>query len=134
MSFIYLEQHGERTGISGICVDPVKRNLFCLMTIFQRFRCREPQVDGICMCPYRITYYIKFLLYWAESPRDHVDALLSFKYQPTISINDMPHMVARHGNLCTYDKMFFLYKDRVADPSFSNMQGADRLWGIDCGV
>ena len=94
------------------------------MTIFQRFR--ELQVDGTCMCPYRVTYYIKCLLYWAESPRDHVDALLSFKYQPTISINDMPYMVARLGNLCTYDKMFFPYKDRVANPTFSNM------WGTGC--
>ena len=89
-------------------------------------------MDGICMCPYCVTYYIKCLLYWAESPHDHVDALLSFKYQPTISINDMPHMVARHGNLCTYDKMFFPYKDRVADPSFSNMRGAGCLRGASC--
>ena len=94
-------------------------------------------MDGICMCSYHVTYYIKCLLYWAESPRDHVDALLSFKYQPTISINDMPYMVARHGNLCTYDKMFFPYKDRVADPSFSNMRGVGCCLqgvGIDCGV
>ena len=34
------------------------------------------------MCPHRVTYYIKCLLR-AESPHDHVDALLSFKYHPT---------------------------------------------------
>ena len=34
-----------------------------------------------------------------------------------MSVNDMAHMAARHGNLCTYGKMFFPYKDRVADPT-----------------
>ena len=33
----------------------------------------------------------------------------------------MPHVVARHGNLCTYGKMFFPYKDRVADPTDENI-------------
>ena len=73
------------------------------------------------MCPYCVTYYIKCLLYLAESLHDHVDTLLSFKYQQTISINDMPHMVARHGNLCTYGEMFFPYESRVADPTDENI-------------
>ena len=73
------------------------------------------------MSPYCVTYYIKCLLYWPESLREHVDALLSFKYQPTISINDMPYMVARHGNLCTYGDIFFPYEGRVADPTDENI-------------
>ena len=72
------------------------------------------------ICPHRVTYYIKCLLR-TESPRDHVDALLSFKYQPTISINDMLHMVAQHGNLRTSGEMFFPYKGRVADPTDENI-------------
>ena len=30
-------------------------------------------------------------------------------------------MIARHGNLCTYGKMFFPYKDRVAHPTDENI-------------
>ena len=33
----------------------------------------------------------------------------------------MPHMVARHGNLCTYGEMFFPYEGRVADPTNDNI-------------
>ena len=35
----------------------------------------------------------------------------------------MPHMVVRHGNLhvCTYGKMFFPYKNIVADPTDENI-------------
>ena len=92
-------------------------------------------MDGTCMCPYRVIYYIKCLLYWTESPRDHVDALLSFKYQPTISIN-MPHMVARHGNLCTYGKCFSHIKIEWQIRVFlicGVRVVVCRVQGIDCG-
>lgn len=50
------------------------------------------------MCPHGIVYAAKNLLR-AESPRDHVDLLLSLRYMPTITICDIPGFVARHGNI-----------------------------------
>ncbi|XP_006825073.1 uncharacterized protein LOC102807716 [Saccoglossus kowalevskii] len=64
-------------------------------------------------CPHRIVYAVKFLIR-AESPRDHVDLIRSFKVQPSVVIVDMPHMVARHGNI-RHPQMFHPYDDRVAE-------------------
>ncbi|XP_006812748.1 uncharacterized protein LOC102801656, partial [Saccoglossus kowalevskii] len=70
-------------------------------------------------CPHRIVYAVKFLIR-AESPRDHVDLIRSFKVQPSVVIVDMPHMVARHGNI-RYPQMFHPYDGRVAESTSENI-------------
>ena len=76
------------------------------------------------LCPHGVIYCIKSLLR-AGSPRDHVDALLSFKYQPTVAINDMPHMVGRHGNKRPQGNMFFPFEGRIAEPTEDNVERAN---------
>jgi len=56
---------------------------------------------------------IKFLLR-GESPRDHVDMLLSFDHQPTLTVCDIPSFVARHGNKRKRN-MFYPNKGRFAE-------------------
>ena len=78
------------------------------------------------LCPHQITYYIKNLLR-AESTRDHVDALQSFRHQPSIAVNDMPHMIAGHArSRFGANKMFSPYDGRVAECTEENMDRAER--------
>jgi len=51
------------------------------------------------LCPHGICYGIKSLLR-AESVRDHipVDMIMSLRYQPTVIMNDLSNLTARHGN------------------------------------
>ena len=48
-------------------------------------------------CIHGICYYVKFLNR-SESPRDYVDGLLSMKHLPNVTIIDMAHILAKHGN------------------------------------
>ena len=66
-------------------------------------------------CPHKVVYALKFILR-AEGPRDYIDLLLCFKYQPTIVICDMAHMVASHGNV-RQPGMFSPFEGRLAEPS-----------------
>ena len=56
-------------------------------------------------CTHGVVYYFN-LLFWAESARDHVDALLSFKRFPTCYISDVAGQVARHMNNRTKQQFF----------------------------
>lgn len=67
-------------------------------------------------------YALKFLLR-AESPRDYVDILLSLQHQPTVTLVDMAHMVAAHGN-ARISGMFQPHQGRVAEATASNVQAA----------
>jgi len=49
------------------------------------------------LCPHGICYGIKSLLR-AESVRDHIDMIMSLRYQPTVIMNDLSNLTARHGN------------------------------------
>lgn len=71
-------------------------------------------------CPHGIVYGIKFLLR-GESPRDHIDLLLSLKHQPTVTICDIPGFVSRHGNK-RKPGMFSPHDGRFAEPNESNIQ------------
>lgn len=69
-------------------------------------------------------YALKFVLR-AEGPRDYVDILLSMEYQPTITVVDMAHMVATHGNI-RKPYMFAPYEGRIADANIENIERAER--------
>ena len=43
-------------------------------------------------------------LFRGESPRDHVDLLLSITHQSTLTVCDIPGCVANHGNQHTRNK------------------------------
>ena len=70
-------------------------------------------------CPHGVVYGIKFLLR-GESPRDHVDILLSLKFQPTVVISDIPSFIARHGNKRKQD-MFWPNDGRFVEANKSNI-------------
>ncbi|XP_064630616.1 uncharacterized protein LOC135489270 isoform X2 [Lineus longissimus] len=48
-------------------------------------------------CPHGIVYSMKNLLR-SESPRDYMDLLRSMKHRPNISVIDIAHLLAAHGN------------------------------------
>ena len=73
-------------------------------------------------CPHGVVYGLKFCLR-AESPRDHIDVIMSMASQPPIVINDMPHVVARHGNR-RRKGMFSPYEGRLAEPTIQNIEAA----------
>ena len=77
-------------------------------------------------CLHGIVYYVKFLIR-AESCRDYVDGLLSFKHIPNVVIVDMAHILARHANTTrkadtlrlgkgdANGNLFFPFDGRIAD-------------------
>lgn len=71
------------------------------------------------VCPHGIVYGLKFLLR-GESPRDHVDMLLSFSHMPTLSVCDIPSFVARHGNN-RRPNLFSPHFGRFAAPTEQNI-------------
>lgn len=74
-------------------------------------------------CPHKVVYAIKFVLR-TEGPRDYIDLLLSMRYQPTIVIVDMAHMVAAHGNI-RKPGMFSPFDGRLAATTTSNVRAAE---------
>ena len=73
-------------------------------------------------CPHGVVYAVKFLLR-GESPRDHVDILLSFYAQPTLWICDIPGFVASHGNKRKAD-LFQPNRGRFAEETEDNVSRA----------
>lgn len=71
-------------------------------------------------CPHKIIYAVKPLVR-AESVRDHVDVVLSLAHVPTITINDMPNMTARHGN-CRIPELFSPHEGRLAEATEETLQ------------
>ncbi|KAL7396910.1 hypothetical protein ABVT39_013480 [Epinephelus coioides] len=82
-------------------------------------------------CTHGVVYYVNFL-FWAESARDHVDGLLSFKSFPTVYISDVAGQVARHINNRTQQKYFQPNDGRLCAPSKQNIQAAlDKKLEVD---
>ena len=52
--------------------------------------------------------------------RDHVDMVLSFNHQPTLVINDVPGMTAKHGNK-RKENMFSPHEGRFEAPTEENL-------------
>ena len=48
-------------------------------------------------CTHGVIYYLNCIRR-AEGVRDYIDAMLSLKHIPNVSIIDMAHLVASHGN------------------------------------
>ncbi|XP_058627749.1 uncharacterized protein LOC131537991 isoform X2 [Onychostoma macrolepis] len=71
-------------------------------------------------CTHGVIYYTS-PLWWQESARDHRDALLSFKYPPTVYISDIAGRVARHVNNRTQQKFFQPNDGRVCAPTDTNI-------------
>ncbi len=63
-------------------------------------------------CPHAIVYCCS-PLWWQESARDHVDALLSLKTLPTMYISDVAGRVARHANNRTRQAFFRPFHGRL---------------------
>ena len=70
-------------------------------------------------CVHCIIYAVKFLLR-AESLRESLDVMRSFKHRPNILICDMAHMVARHGNK-TCINLFAPFRGHVAEATEENI-------------
>lgn len=68
--------------------------------------------------------YYQSPLWWQESARDHGDALLSFKFPPTVFISDIAGRVARHVNNRTHQKFFQPYDGRLCAPTAENISAA----------
>ena len=78
-------------------------------------------------CIHGVVYYVKFLLR-AESCRDYVDGILSFKHVPNVIIVDLAHMLANHANGTRREdtirlgkgdeegNLFYPYDGRIDDP------------------
>jgi hypothetical protein len=96
----------------------------CMTRFFQRSGVLQV---GVCQqtCPHQVVYALKFLLR-AEGPRDYVDILLSLKYQPSITLVDMAHIVTAHGNAHS-SGMFQPYEGRVTEGTSTNIKSAEQL-------
>ena len=88
-------------------------------------------------CLHGIVYYVKFLVR-AESCRDYIDGILSFKHTPNVVIVDMAHIIASHASVSRRQDvsrlnkgndaglLFFPFDGRVADPEDpSNVSAAE---------
>lgn len=67
-------------------------------------------------------YSVKFNIR-AESPRDYVDLLLSWKHFPNITLYDYPSGLARHANHRAH-QVFHPFDGRLLNPSDENIKKA----------
>lgn len=74
-------------------------------------------------CPHAIVYVCS-PLWWQESARDHVDALLSLKTPPTIYISDVAGRVAGHANNRTRQSFFRPFDGRLCEATAENVAKA----------
>ncbi len=92
------------------------REMFYLLSIF---------LGGVLHygCPHAIVYCCS-PLWWQESARDHVDALLSLKTPPTMYISDVAGRVARHANNRTRQAFFRPFDGRLCEATAENVAKA----------
>jgi len=129
-------QHRKRIFVPNYCclwnVGLLSGELRCCPGVkrakFVKFLCRLSNVTfclltgGIvtASCHHGVVYCLKVLLR-GESVRDHVDILLSMKHIPTLVINDMSGMTAKHGNH-RQSGMFKPHEGRFAENNDNNLQ------------
>lgn len=76
------------------------------------------------MCPHGIVYSVKFNLR-AESPRDFVDLLLSWKHLPNVCVYDFARGLVAHVNVRAPDNTVFQpFEGRLAEPTKENVEAA----------
>ncbi len=92
------------------------REMFYLLSIF---------LGGVLHygCSHAIVYCCS-PLWWQESARDHVDALLSLKTLPTMYISDVAGRVARHANNRTRQVFFRPFDGRLCEATAENVAKA----------
>lgn len=76
-------------------------------------------------CPHSVVYCCS-PLWWQESARDHVDALLSCKSPPTIYVSDVAGQVARHANNRTRQRFFRPFDGRLCEATEENLDMASK--------
>ncbi|XP_041840399.1 LOW QUALITY PROTEIN: uncharacterized protein LOC121639302, partial [Melanotaenia boesemani] len=79
---------------------------------------------AVITCPCGVVYSVKFNLR-AESPRDFVDLLLSWKHLPNISVYDYAKGLAVHANR-RQPGIFDPFQGRLLDPSIENIKQASQ--------
>ena len=77
---------------------------------------------AVITCPCGVVYSVKFNLR-AESPRDYVDMLLSWKHFPNISVYDYARGLAVHANRRQLDT-FEPFQGRLLEPTVENIKQA----------
>ncbi|KAK0135142.1 HMG domain-containing protein 3 [Merluccius polli] len=77
---------------------------------------------AVITCPCGVVYSVKFNLR-AESPRDYVDMLLSWKHFPNISVYDYARGLAVHANRRQPDT-FEPFQGRLLEPTVENIKQA----------
>ncbi|KAI4791339.1 hypothetical protein KUCAC02_034060 [Chaenocephalus aceratus] len=77
---------------------------------------------AVITCPCGVVYSVKFNLR-AESPRDYVDLLLSWKHFPNVTVYDYSRGVAVHGNR-RQPETFHPFQGRLMEPTPENMKQA----------
>lgn len=76
---------------------------------------------GVIMCPCGVVYSLKCNLR-AESPRDFVDLLFSWKHMPNIIIYDFARGLATHANLRAPESIpIHPHEGRLAEPTQENI-------------
>ncbi|KAK0156639.1 hypothetical protein N1851_000114 [Merluccius polli] len=77
---------------------------------------------AVITCPCGVVYSVKFNLR-AESPRDFVDLLLSWKHFPNVSVYDYARGLALHANR-RQPVIFAPFQGRLLDPTPENVKQA----------
>ncbi|XP_072217993.1 HMG domain-containing protein 3-like [Leuresthes tenuis] len=77
---------------------------------------------AVITCPCGVVYSVKFNLR-AESPRDFVDLLLSWKHFPNVSVYDYARGLALHANR-RQPGIFSPFQGRLLDPTPDNIKQA----------
>lgn len=77
---------------------------------------------AVITCPCGVVYSLKFNLR-AESPRDSLDLLLSWKHFPNISVYDYARRLALHANR-RQPGLFAPFQGRLLNPTPENIKQA----------
>lgn len=76
------------------------------------------------MCPHGIVYSLKFNLR-AESPRDYIDLLMSWKHMPNVCVYDFARGLVAHANTrFPGNPPFQPFDGRLAEPTKENVEAA----------
>ncbi|XP_035665556.1 uncharacterized protein LOC118408807 [Branchiostoma floridae] len=114
-------------GTNGTKLDCIKRLQSTLgsPTVFNKVLSQIWGASGgllVATCPHKVVYAVKFVLR-GESPRDFVDLLLSMQWIPTVTITDMPQIIALHANKRS-PGTFHPHDGRLAEPTTENIRMA----------
>ena len=108
-------------GLKLECLQRLKDSFVNRSAFNKVFMRLSGRTDGLlACCPHGITYGLKYLLR-GETPRDHVDMILSLAHQPTVHLCDIPWLVAKHGKK-RKEKMYSPNEGHFVDSSGENLE------------